>query len=93
MNFQQIIDETGYLERDVDNLKAIFNEYARPEAAGDKPTMSVAQFREFFRATKLKSDQAGHTAFEKCNDGFYAPGYGENRFCRVLSVHEKIGTG
>ncbi|CAD7955909.1 unnamed protein product [Amoebophrya sp. A120] len=47
-----IIDETGYLERDVDNLKAIFNEYAKVEGES-KPQLGVAEFREFFRALQM----------------------------------------
>jgi len=48
-----IIDETAYLERDVDNLKAIFNEYAQKEQGTDTATLGVSEFREFFRALQL----------------------------------------
>ena len=43
-----IINETGYLERDVDNLKAIFNEYADADPSGATKGLSlnVASFRE-----------------------------------------------
>jgi len=92
-----IIDETNYLERDVDNLKTIFNVYAEQSLDGEKPvgnekvTISVAQFREFFRALDLNLNKNDTGTLKQHMSESFLPGTEKidfSGFCRCMKKLE-----
>eukprot|EP00392_Amoebophrya_sp_AT5.2_P010885 g10952.t1 len=59
-----IIDETAYLERDVDNLKAIFNEYAQKEQGTDTATLGVCTY---LYMSGFSSIPSSGSSFARCS--------------------------
>ncbi|CAD7965180.1 unnamed protein product [Amoebophrya sp. A25] len=88
-----IIDETNYMERDVDNLKAIFNEYAKPDETARGPTLGVSEFRDFFRALQMNLNKKDTIRLKDCMMGTKSADHAAERidftgFCSAMKKLE-----